>query len=109
MLLGLIPWRLAVLGTSCNLSSNDWEPTCHLVTHSGCGKVRGPCPLPMGQNISASLFCGCLCLGTLYSHLPFCILRLLGCALRGHPHCETCAFGVVTQHTTACVVCKSLT
>jgi hypothetical protein len=107
VLLGLIPWRLAVLGMSYNLSSDDWKPSSHLGTHSGCGKVRGACPLLMGQNISASLFCGCLCLGTLYSHLlprlPFCIMWLLGCALRGHPRCETCAFGYV-----ACLIRRLL-
>jgi hypothetical protein len=64
--------------------------------HSECGKVYEACLLPMGQNISAYLICGFFCLGTLYSRFlprfPFRTLRLLGCVLRGHPRCETCAF-----------------
>jgi hypothetical protein len=68
MLLGLIPLRLAVLGMSCNLSSDDWKLSCHLGTHSGCAKVHEACPPPMGQNILASLICSCFCLGALYSH-----------------------------------------
>jgi hypothetical protein len=54
VLLGLGPWLLAALTMFCNLSSDDWKPSCHLDTHSGCGKVREGCPPPMGQNISAS-------------------------------------------------------
>jgi hypothetical protein len=96
VLLGLIPLHLVVLGMSCNLSLDDWKLSCHLGTHSGCGKVHEACPPPMGHNISASLVCGCFCLGTLYScflpRLPFCILRLLDCVLCGHPRCETCVF-----------------
>jgi hypothetical protein len=105
--LGLIPWCLADLRTSCNLSSGEWKPSCHLGTRSGCGKVREACPPPMGQNIVAFLICDCFCLGTLYSHLlprlPFRILWLLGCALRGHPCCETCTFGYV-----ACLIRRLL-
>jgi hypothetical protein len=72
--------------------------------HNGCNKVHEACLLPTGQNISAYLICGYFCLGILYSRflprLPFPTLHLVGCVLRGHPRCETCAF--------SCLLCRLL-
>jgi hypothetical protein len=82
--------------------------------HSGCGKVHEACLLPTGQNILAYLICGWFCLGILYSRflprLPFHILRLLGCVLRGHPRCETCTFACLLYRLLASApfyCCKS--
>jgi hypothetical protein len=96
VLLGLTPEHLVTLRMFCSLSSGDWKLASHLSMCSGCGRVHGACPPPMGQNTSAFLFLDCFCLGTSCSRrLPcyfFRILPLHDCALCGYPRCETCAF-----------------
>jgi hypothetical protein len=106
LLLGLVPWLLAVLKILCNLSSDDWKPTCRLNMHSGCGKVREGCPSLMGQNIWAYLICSCLFYDTLQSHLLLRLfsrtLQLLGYTWCGRPRCEICASGCVV-----CLICRT--
>jgi hypothetical protein len=102
LLLGLVPWLLAVLRMFCNPSLGDWKLFCHLGMYSECGTVRKGCLPLMGRGISASPVCSCPC-DTLYFRLLLClssrILRLPDCTLCGCPCCGICAFGYV-----ACLV-----
>jgi hypothetical protein len=40
LLLGSVPWLLAILQTSCSLSSDGWKPFCRRGMHSEYGKVH---------------------------------------------------------------------
>jgi hypothetical protein len=64
VLLGLTPECLVTLGMFCSLSSDGWKLSSHVSTCSGCGRVHGAFPPPMGQNTSAFLFPNYFSLGT---------------------------------------------